>query len=294
MMDPSSHFPASATQTIRARDGRTLFFADWGYETDYPVLFLHGIPGCRLSVRVDTAELVTSLGGRLITYDRPGCGQSDRQPGRTIADCAPDVAVIADALRLDEFGVVGLSCGVPHALAVAALLGSRVSRVGCYAPIAPFTELGDEVWSRGQDGETREYIAACLAGEERAVPLFTAIEKEALAAASPDDPASASVFERSRNGVLGLVDDERAHLEPWGFDVADVRAPTAIWYDPKDTVTPKQQAEWLARTIPNALLRSSDALGHGSTGDPTKDRTALYTWLINDGDSGEPAEGAVC
>jgi pimeloyl-ACP methyl ester carboxylesterase len=282
----SAHFPASATQTVRARDGRTLCFADWGEEAGYPVLFLHGIPGCRLSVRTGTAELVASLGGRLITYDRPGCGRSDRLPGRTIVDCTSDVAMIADALGLDEFAVVGLSCGVPHALAVAAVLGARVSRVGCYAPIAPFHELGAEEWSRGQDEESREYIAACLEGEERAVPLFAAIEEEARAGASPDDPASASVFEQSRNGVLGLVDDECAHLEPWGFDVADVRAPTAIWYDPNDTVTPPQQAEWLVRTIPNAFLKPSDALGHGSTGDPTKDRTALYTWLIHGGATG--------
>lgn len=132
----------------------------------------------------------------------------------------------------------------------------------------------------GQDEETREYVAACLEGEEQAAHFFTALDEEARAAATPDDPASASVFEQSRNGVWGSIDDERAHLKPWGFDVADVRAPTAIWYDPNDTVTPPQQAEWLARTIPNAFLKPSDALGHGSMGDPVKDRTALYTWLI--------------
>jgi hypothetical protein len=64
VIDVSAHFPASATQTVRARDGRTLCFADWDEEAGYPVLFLHGISGCRLSVRtVLPSSLHRSAGG---------------------------------------------------------------------------------------------------------------------------------------------------------------------------------------------------------------------------------------
>lgn len=79
MIDPASFFPASVTQKVVTPDGRTLCFADWGGD-GYPVLSLHGAPGCRLSVRLP--PIATSLGGRLITYDRPGCGQSYRLAGR--------------------------------------------------------------------------------------------------------------------------------------------------------------------------------------------------------------------
>jgi len=263
---------------MQARDGRTLCFADWSDGDGYPVLFFHGIQGCRLSIR--STELVESLGGRLITYDRPGCGRSDRHLGRVIADCTSDVELIADALGLEEFAVVGMSCGVPHALAVAAGLRSRVSRVACYAPIAPYQELGHDEWSRGQDEESREYIETCLAGEDQTISLLITLEAEAQAHASREDPKDAHVFERSIFSVLGQVDDERCHLKSWGFDVGDVIAPAVIYFDPKDTVTPPHQADWLARTIPNAFLKPSDALGHGSTGDPAYDREEMYSFLI--------------
>lgn len=281
MTDISSHFPPAITQKIVAADGRTLCFADWGGD-GYPVLFLHGIPGCRLAVRMPS--LVAGLGGRLITYDRPGCGQSDRLAGRTIADCAPDVRALADALRLDEFAVVGVSAGSPHAFAVSAILGDRVSRVASYGSIAPRAELGADEWSRGQDEETREYLAMVQATDDEAVRYFTEMDDADRAAVSPDDPALAYVFEQHLLGVWGTIDDERAHMKPWGFDVAAVQAPTMIWYDAKDTVTPIQHAQWLARVIPDATLVPTDAMGHGSTGDPTNDRAAMYTWLTRGGE----------
>lgn len=58
---------------------------------------------------------------------------------------------------------------------------------------------------------------------------------------------------------------------------------TVIWYDPTDSVTPSQHSRWLARTVPDAFLIERHALGHGSTGDPTDDRTAMDTWLVGGG-----------
>ena len=280
MADPASLFPATVTQELITPDGRKLCFADWGGD-GYPVLSLHGAPGCRLSVRLPPITL--ALGGRLITYDRPGCGRSDRLPGRTVADCVPDVAQIADQLGLEEFAVVGGSAGVPPALAAAALLGSRVSRLACYAPVAPRSELGPDEFARGQDEETRGFLAAYLAGDEKALRAATEVDGEARAGASSDDPAQAYVFEQNYQGVWGTIDDERAHIKPWGFQVSAVAQPTTIWYDPLDTVTPPQHAQWIARAIPHAQLIESDSMGHGSAGDPTKDRTAMYSWLIHGG-----------
>jgi pimeloyl-ACP methyl ester carboxylesterase len=134
-------------------DGRSLCLADWGSSDGYPVLSLHGSPGCRLSVR--GTEQVIALGGRLITYDRPGNGRSDRKRGRAAVDCVSDIAAVADALELKEFAVAGGSSGSPHALAVAARLASRVSRVACFGAIAPLEALGWDEWSKDQDDETR-------------------------------------------------------------------------------------------------------------------------------------------
>src|SRR5580704_5731338 len=136
-------------QTTTAPDGRVLTFAEWGDLEGSPVIFLHGTPGCRLS-RHPNQELVRSTGAHVITYDRPGYGQSDRDPGRSVAGCAADVAAIADALGFDRFAVRGGSGGGPHALAVAALLGDRITRVACVVGCAPYDALGD-AWFDGMD-----------------------------------------------------------------------------------------------------------------------------------------------
>lgn len=74
---------------------------------------------------------------RLISFDRPGYGGSERLPGRRVADVAADVAAIADAMGLDTFAVVGRSGGGPHSLACAALLPDRVTRVAVLVGLAP-------------------------------------------------------------------------------------------------------------------------------------------------------------
>ena len=270
----------SSRQILRTADGRGLCFADWGAEDGFPIVFLHGSPGCRLSVR--SPDEVAELGGRLITYDRPGNGGSDRQPGRLVVACVSDIELIADTLGLDEFAIAGYSAGSPHALAVAAALPKRVTRVACYGAIAPMREVGFAAWSAHQDEETRDYVSTCLAGEAAAAEQFTVWDAEYRAEASQDDPAAQATLESTRNGVWGWVDDELATLAfEWGFGVGDIAVPTAIFSNPADTVTPTNQAEWLVDAIPGAhLVTSRNALGHVTVEDPTSARLDIYAWLL--------------
>jgi pimeloyl-ACP methyl ester carboxylesterase len=78
----------------------------------------------------------------LVTYDRPGYGRSDPQPGRRVVDAAADVAALADHLGLEGFAVLGGSGGGPHALACTAELGGRVRRTAVVAGVAPATMPG--------------------------------------------------------------------------------------------------------------------------------------------------------
>ena len=119
--------------------------AQWGDPDGTPVFALHGIPGSRL-VRPRDEEAIQRAGLRLVTYDRPGYGVSHRQPGRRVVDCAQDVAAIADALGLDRFAVSGFRRG-PHALAVAASLGDRVTAAECRSGSAPFGAEGLDWWA---------------------------------------------------------------------------------------------------------------------------------------------------
>lgn len=282
-------------QFARAPDGRTLTFAEWGNLDGRPVFLLHGTPGCRLA-RHPNEELVRSTGARMITYDRAGYGRSDRHRGRTVADDASDVAAIADSLGIERFAVEGGSGGGPHALAAAALLGDRVTRAACVMGVAPYDALGDG-WFTGMDPVNVKEFGWALEGEDRlAVELGQKNRRRREQVAV--DPASVlddfdlpesdkkvlrredwaelmreSWIEQTRNGVWGWVDDDLALVSPWGFDPAAIAVPTQVWYGTHDVMVPPQHGEWLARTVPGAIVRLSEG---GHLGDPDADLVELF------------------
>src|SRR3954453_18638537 len=96
--------------TVTTADGRTLAYLERGDLDGPPILAHHGTPGSRLSRHPNDAVYE---GLRVISYDRPGYGRSDRNAGRDVASAAPDAATIADALGLERFPVMGVSDGRP-------------------------------------------------------------------------------------------------------------------------------------------------------------------------------------
>jgi pimeloyl-ACP methyl ester carboxylesterase len=163
------------TQELCVIGERRVAVESWGSPTGMPVFLLHGTPGSRNGPR-PRASVLYRLGVRLISYDRPGYGESTPRPGRTVADAAADVLAIADQLGLEDFGVVGRSGGGPHALACGALLGDRVKAVACLVGLAPSDATGLD-WFAGMSAQnTREYKStrqvngkSCRAGQKHAV-----------------------------------------------------------------------------------------------------------------------------
>jgi pimeloyl-ACP methyl ester carboxylesterase len=282
-------------------DGRALAYSEWGDPDGAPMFALHGTPGCRLNRHPDNAK-IAATGARLITYDRPGYGASDRQRGRLVNDCVADVVALADSLGFGEFAVTGGSGGGPHCLAVAAALPDRVTRAACIVGVAPYDVLGDE-WYDGMDPENIKEFGWALEGEDRvyketvrqAAEVLVRIAEDPATVlgdfAIPDEdrqilarPDIAAVMTESlnecvRNGVWGWVDDDLAFTRPWGFDPATISVPTAVWWGSKDVLVPPQHGEWLARTVPNALARVDTSGGHQA--DPDTHIDVLYSWLLN-------------
>ena len=283
--------PDPLTQYLATADGRTVCYADWGAASNgnpdgYPVFSLHGSAGCRLLVR--SPELIASLGVRLVTYDRPGYGRSPRRgAGTTVADHVADIEAVADVLGIEEFAINGGSGGGPHALAAAALLPHRVSRVSDFAALAPTDLMGLEAYERDQDEWTRDYLRKVRESEAVCATFFKEQDDEMRAGLSDDDPLREAYLEMCRDGVMGWVDDERALQLPWGFDLDDVKAPTVIYANPNDGTTPPNHADWLAAHLPNAtLVTSTNAAAHVAIDDREGWTRALYGWLVN---GGEPA-----
>jgi len=285
-------------QIAQASDGRELCFAEWGERSGSPVFALHGTPGCRLN-RHPNEDLVRSAGVRMITYDRAGYGGSDRHRGRIVADDAGDVAAIADSLGIGRFSVFGGSGGGPHALAVAALFGDRVTRAACVVSVAPFDALGEEFFI-GMDPENVKEFGWALEGEERLAAELDQLDQELRQRVAADPAAMLGDFELSesdkqalaredlaevmrevaveqtRNGVWGWVDDDLAFVAPWGFDPATITVPTQVSYGTHDVLVPARHGEWIARAVPGAEVKLNE-LGH--FGDPDADLLELLAWL---------------
>lgn len=288
------------TQAALAPDGRTLTFAEWGDPDGYPVFSLHGTPNSRYARHHDEGKYVEA-GARLITYDRPGYGRSDRNRGRRVVDCVSDVATIADTLGIDRFAITGASGGGPHALAVAARLPDRVVRAAAAVSPAPY-DVADFDWFEGMDPLNVREIQWALGGEAVLAPELEreAAEMQERVAADPAkilgddwglseadraelarperrDVIRQDVSEALRTGVWGWVDDTLAFVEPWGFDVREIRVPTRIIYGLTDVLAPARHGQWLAANVPKAEVVAEEGAGHLASPDVVVER---LRWLI--------------
>ena len=264
----------NAQRTVRARDGRTLGVCEWGVATGVPVLSLHGTPGSRLGRHHDPA-VYERANVRLVTYDRPGYGISDRRPGRRVVDAVADVAAIADALELDRFAVTGGSGGAPHALACAALLGERVSAVAAVVCPAPWDAEGIDPMAGQSPGNAEEFGAA-MQGREALEHLLGG--QAAAIAADPwaivtgrddqlpeEDIASLQNEQRFQvfaetlresvaQGAAGWADDDLAFVQPWGFDLGAIDIPVTLWQGEHDSLIPAEHGRYLVAAIPGATI----------------------------------------
>ncbi|MFC8429413.1 alpha/beta fold hydrolase [Streptomyces sp. NPDC057253] len=267
---------------IRTQDGRTLTVEEHGDPDGTPVVLLHSTPGCRLGV-VPEDVLTAHPRTRFLSYDRPGYGDSDRLPGRRVADAARDVRDLADALGLGRFSVLGLFGGAPHALACAALLPSRVRRAAALASPAP-PDARDLSWFDGMAGSGVEEFTLALTD-----PLAFAERLAARAADVRRDPAQLLVSLRDgltesdrrilstpavseqllrgyrealRGSSYGWLDDTLALLSNWGFDPGTVTRPVLLWHGARDTLSPVGHFKWLAHHIPRARPVLEQDAGH--------------------------------
>jgi pimeloyl-ACP methyl ester carboxylesterase len=221
---------------------------DVGDPAGAPVVYLHGGGDSRLSRHPDDS-IAAALGVRLLAVDR--CGPPAR--GRSLRGWAQELVA---ALEVERFGVIGWSAGGPHALAVAAVAPTRVTRVALVASMPPpdhVRELPRDVRRVMRLANVAPRIAARGLerwGREVPPPTGDPLTDEAYARGR---------IESFRDGGLWLA-RELAYLgRPWGFDLADVQAPVTMWWGRSDRVCPPSIAEVYSERLPNATLRLVDA-----------------------------------
>jgi pimeloyl-ACP methyl ester carboxylesterase len=264
-------------RVVRTPDGFELCVRDRGDRDGRPVIAHHGTPSCRLSV-IGAEEERRELGIRLVTFDRPGYGRSSPRPGRRVADAAADVETIADALGLEEFSVCGWSGGGPHALACAALLPARVTRVVTIGSVAPGDDPAFDFVAGMPEASVIEFGAAMQGREKVAAVVEPHLGKEDVLGAWIEalPPSDRAVLERPgraeseqeklrescRQGAAGWVDDDIAFVTSWGFALDAISLPVWLWQGTDDVLVPPSHARYLAEHIPGARLELVAGAGH--------------------------------
>jgi pimeloyl-ACP methyl ester carboxylesterase len=293
----TSPVAAAREHDIALPDGRRLRAYEAGNPGGELVVVHHGTPCSGILARW-WADDAGTRGIRLVGYDRPGYGGSDRHPGRSVADVAADVAAIADHFGAERLRTWGVSGGGPHALACAALLPDRVSAAAAVASVAPYGAEGLD-WTAGMGQDNLDEFGAAESGEQALRP-YLAEASAAIIAAGPQDLAEqmrsllaqpdVAVFSGEvasflyewlaggqRDGFDGWLDDDLAFVRDWGFDLAAIRVPVLVLQGRHDLMVPFAHGGWLAAHIPTATARLTDEDGHLTL---ITDLGPVHAWLL--------------
>jgi len=220
-----------------------------------------------------------------VSWSRPGYGDSTEQPGRSVADVTDDVATVLTALGHEQFVTLGWSGGGPHALACAARLPHRCRAAATLAGVAPvdaeslewFDGMGEENHAefgaalKGREALTEYLIGAAteirsVTADEVAESLGDLVSDVDVAALTGElaDYLADSLRRAVRNGISGWRDDDLAFARAWGFELAAISVPVAIWQGRHDRMVPFAHGVWLADHIHGAHPHLDESEGHVS------------------------------
>lgn len=277
----------STSATLVLPDGRKLGYAEYGSPTGQPILYMTGFPGSRVEGAGFEPE-ASKVGARIIAIDRPGYGLSSPHKERTLLSTAQDVGALAKHLRLQRYGILGVSGGGPYALACARVLPADELRAvsivcGLGSPDMGYGGMNTMSWLGWTYGQrylpwfcgwwfSREPAARLDLSEAARMQLL----RKAFAKDQPKMHAKdaavlgdedflwmsvrrgAEVF---KQGVAGLLQDFRILNSDFGFRIEDVRKdlPVQLWHGNLDNMVPLQHSEKVAARLgENAHLRITD------------------------------------
>jgi len=273
--------------SVELPDGRRLGFAEYGPSRGRQVLWLHGTPGARRQIPPSARRFANARDVRIIAVERPGVGRSTAHLHANVRGMANDVAVLADALEIERFAMIGLSGGGPYVLACAHDMPGRVvaaAVLGGVAPsVGPDAARGGVValtpWAAPLLSLVRGPLGRGMAGVNRALrPWADEATNLFLRLLPPgdqrvfDDPLMRQMFHDDiiRGGsrqMQAMFNDMVLFGRPWGFSPRDIRVPVHFWHGDADNIVPLEHGQHLAALVPGSTLQVRREEGHlGSLG----------------------------
>ncbi|WP_417520911.1 alpha/beta fold hydrolase [Marinobacter sp.] len=268
-------------KTLVLRDGRTLAYTDVGDLHGYPLIFGHGMPGCRLQGQFFHNQALRH-GFRVLAPDRPGIGGSGDQQGRHLLDYPKDIEQLADSLGLETFSHFGWSSGGSRTLACCYALSERVELGVCLSGYTNFSEYDSRQTLREGANWPIPWLARyspglvklsvrLIARLSRRHPRLYMREAKKLVNQSDHDLLNlllrGDTFQQDQmvcmeSGGKAIATDLLTELKDWGFRLNQVPTPILIYQGEDDAFVPVDYARHLAEQLPNAELTLLPATGH--------------------------------
>ena len=233
--------------------------------------FGHGSPivlqtGYRATLSEWDAAFLADLAKRheVIVFDNRGIGRSMPDASTfTVQDMAKDLSALIDTLKLRDVTVLGWSMGGAVATQLAIDHPANVQRVVLMSapapgplgvPVAPDVEAT----LAGKPGTTFDDVMKVLFPPSAVNAAGGCFRRNMF---TPADYASPAISAAVTNGQSALLraweqDDAAAHA------LRDMHTRTLVLTGNDDTILPKQNAEALARTLPDAQLLVVRSAGH--------------------------------
>lgn len=275
------HARWAPSKFVKLPDSRYLAYTDYGHPDGYPLVFCHGVPGCRLEGRYFD-EVAQETGFRIITPDRPGIGLSAPYADRSLLNDARDIAWLADALGIGEFGVFGWSSGGPVSLATAYRYPARlsfISSISGYTNFAQYPHGRDLLLRTGWPLPKLAQWSETLFKAVLSVFVMTArwlpgvyyqsviracgeMDQRVLKRRDQEHQFIRDQIEAMRSGIRDLARELNTQHGDWGFRLEDIQVPVQIFQGGDDHFVPVALAEHLRSHIPESKLHVLPRAGH--------------------------------
>jgi pimeloyl-ACP methyl ester carboxylesterase len=229
-------------------------------------------------------DLISQFGLRVICPDRPGMGQSDFQSQRGYSDWPKDVISLTEALRLDQFSVLGVSGGggftavcaskIPEKLCKVVIAGgawridseaiktigfplNMMWQVATHAPfLLPFVIkfLSKMMSQPPKGGFDQDWTPPNN--------IMPAVDHAVMAQPGRIASNQRILSETLKQGTKGPAWDMRLCVREWDFDPAEIKIPLVLFHGEQDRNFPLALVQRAANHLPHAQLVTYPEDGH--------------------------------
>ena len=251
-----------------------------------PVVLIHGYPLDGQSWEKQQRALL-SAGYRVITYDRRGCGRSDRPAtGYDFDTFAGDLKALLDALDLTEVSLVGFSMGSGEVARYLGAHGSgRVAKAVFIASLGPYLRRTDD----NPSGPAPDFDGLRTQAENDRFAWFDAFFENYY---NLDENLGSRISEAALRGAWATASQmswyaASAFVDTWltdfRADIERIDVPSLILHGTADRILPiEATAGALAARLPDAEYVELAGAPHGLLWTHAEEvNAALLTFLAS-------------